>query len=136
MSFNVKSTTTVQKINSDSNTEMTFATSDTLSCTEESINTYVIPSQGATDYIEVNLNPFTADVNQTTKYIQIETDKTIYLKMNVDAAGTSPTSDEVLAFGGILITNFALITGNLTNLYISRLLAEAGNATVKIRLFG
>ena len=137
MNFNVKINSTIKKELSTGVEEMIFSNTESIVCTEENINTYVVPQQAADEFVTVNLNAFGIANNQTTKFLQVVTDKSIFLKMNVaGTAGAEPTDQEVIDFPGVLISSYVEIDGNIENLYFSRLVGETGSATVKIRIFG
>ena len=131
MSFSVRLSGTLNKTVS-STTQIAYVLEKVVTCTKEAILTFVVPEGSPSEYVTVNLDPFIVQAG-ATKLLYVETDKRITLKMNV---GTSPTSGEIVAFDGVNIDTYALLTGDVDNLYFNRIDGDVDDANITIRLWG
>jgi len=137
MAFNVNLSGTLSKTVC-SNTQIGYVLEKIVSCTKETIMTYVVPSTADVDnYVTVNLEPFILQAG-TSKIMYIETDKRITIKANVGACtGTSDVpSGDVVDFHGINVDTYALVNGDIKNLFINRTTGDVDDATVKVVLWG
>jgi len=131
MSFNVAVTCNVTKTTG-SASEMIFPSSYSLTCSRETIVTIDIPYKASDNYVKIDLSAFAVD-QTSSKLALIESNKNVYVKANIPG---TPADQEIYDFPGILMENFSIINGKLTNLYISRIAGDTDVATVKVRIFG
>jgi hypothetical protein len=131
MSFNVAVTCNVTKTVGTSS-EMLFPSSYTIACNRETLYTLDMPYKASDNYVRIDLTAFTVD-STSSKLILIESSKNIYVKANIPG---TPSDQEIYDFPGVLMENFSIINGKLTNLYLARINGDVDTATVKIRIFG
>jgi len=133
--FSVKLSGTLNKTVS-SSTQISYVLEKLVTCTKETIMTFVVPEGTPESYVMVNLDPFIVQTG-ATKLLYVETDKRITMKCNVGACtGTAPSSGEVIDFHGVNIDTYMLITGDIKNLYFNRIEGDVDSANVTVRLWG
>ena len=134
MSFSVKTTASIVKTVANVS-QIIYAIDKTVSSGEEVIKTFLVNPQTATEYIKVNLDPFTINPNITSVLLLVKTTKQINLKVNVGDGMTEPSSGDVLTFQGIPVTDFVILSGNVKNLYFNRIPGDIDVAEVQITLW-